>query len=216
MGLLNLLLIMGLSLFLAAGTLKYWEGWSYLLIFVLACVIITVYFLMKDPDLIRLRLKAGPMAEKRPVQKIIQLFTSLIFIAFFILAGLDHRFGWSNVPHPVVIAADIATALAFTFIFSVFRENSYTSGIIEIASRQHVISSGPYSIVRHPMYSGALALLVATPVALGSWWSLLLAVPMLILIILRVVDEEQLLRRNLSEYEEYCRQVPYRLLPRIW
>ena len=215
-GLTNLLVIMGLLLFFAAGNLNYWEGWTYLMIFFLACLFITFYFLTHNPDLIRNRLKAGPIAERKFVQKLIQACASVFFISVFLIAGFDHRLGLSKVPGTIVILADLLMVLSFALIFFVFRANTFTSGTIELSPNQHVVSTGPYAVVRHPMYSGGLLLLIVTPLALGSWWSWLLDVPMSIVIVLRLLDEEKFLMDTLTDYRDYTLKVPYRLLPHIW
>jgi len=216
LGLANLFVVLWLAIFLPAGSLDYREAWIYLAAFFIPSGLITFYFLRKDPDLIRNRLKAGPGAEKRLIQKLIQACASLLFVSIFLIAGYDHRFGLSSVPDVIVILADMLTVLSFTLIFFVFRENAYTSGTIEVSPKQPVVSSGPYAVVRHPMYSGALILLLVTPMALGSWWGLLLDVPMIILIILRLFDEEKFLLESLSAYSDYIQKVRYRLIPYIW
>ena len=133
-----------------------------------------------------------------------------------ILPSIDHRFSWSDVPLAVVIAGDVFVALGFFVIFFVFRENTYAAATIEVASGQKVISTGPYAIVRHPMYSGALVMLLGTPLALGSWWGLLMFIPMIFIIAWRLLDEEKFLSGSLSGYKDYCQKVQYRLVPFIW
>jgi protein-S-isoprenylcysteine O-methyltransferase Ste14 len=133
-----------------------------------------------------------------------------------ILPSLDHRFSWSAVPLLAVVVGDALTALGFFIVFRVFKENSFTAATIEVAPDQRVISTGPYAIVRHPMYSGALVMLVGTPLALGSWWGLLMSVLMIFAIAWRALDEERFLRKNLSGYAEYCQIVRYRLVPFVW
>ena len=161
-------------------------------------------------------MNAGPGAEKEKSQKRIQVFASLVFIGVMILPSLDHRFSWSDVPLSVVIAGDVFVALGFLLIFIVFRENTFSAATIEVAPDQKVISTGPYAIVRHPMYSGALVMLLGTPLALGSWWGLLMFIPMSFIIVWRLLDEEKFLSKNLSGYKEYCKKVQYRLVPFIW
>jgi protein-S-isoprenylcysteine O-methyltransferase Ste14 len=158
----------------------------------------------------------APGAEKEKSQKRIQLLASAAFIAAFILASLDRRFSWSDVPLPQVIAGDILVALGFFIIFIVFKENTFTSAIIEVAKDQKVISTGPYAIVRHPMYSGALVMLLGTPLALGSWWGLLLFIAMMFIIIRRLLDEEKFLLKNLQGYSDYKKKVQCRLVPFVW
>jgi protein-S-isoprenylcysteine O-methyltransferase Ste14 len=133
-----------------------------------------------------------------------------------LVPGFDHRLHWSYIPTIFVIAGNIAVLFGFLIVFFVFKENSYTSAIVEIADNQKVISTGLYAFVRHPMYSGGLLLLFFTPIALGSWYGLPLFLPMFIVIILRLLDEEKLLYQNLPDYKEYCQKVRYRLIPYIW
>jgi protein-S-isoprenylcysteine O-methyltransferase Ste14 len=161
-------------------------------------------------------MKAGLKAEKRKNQKIIILLIQLVFILMIVLLALDHRYRWSQVPLPVVILGDILIALSFYILFIVFRENTFSGSTIEVTSDQKVISTGPYAKLRHPMYSGALVMFFGIPLALGSWWGLLVVVPFALLIIWRLLDEEKFLSENLEGYKEYCRKVRFRLIPFIW
>ena len=149
-------------------------------------------------------------------QKLYQLLATFIFIGAMILPSLDHRFSWSAVPLPVVVAGDVLTALGFLIVFLVFKENTFTAATIAVTVDQKVVSTGPYAIVRHPMYSGALIMLFGTSLALGSWWGLLMFIPMIFTIAWRARDEERFLMKNLSGYEEYCQIVRYRLVPFAW
>jgi protein-S-isoprenylcysteine O-methyltransferase Ste14 len=211
-----LIVIMGLLLFISAGTLNFWQAWVYLLIFSTSSLLITLFLMKKDVELLKRRLNAGAAAENERSQKIIQAFAQFIFIGILIIPGLDHRFSWSDVPLYLVIAGDIFVALGFFIVFLVFKENSFTSAIIEIAEDQKVISTGPYRIVRHPMYSGALLLLLFTPFALASFWSLIFVILMIIVIIYRLLDEEKFLSKNLAGYKAYCQKTRFRLIPMIW
>ena len=215
-GFANLLVILGLSLFLPAWSLDFWQAWVFLAAFFIPVLFITVYFLRNDPELIERRLKAGPSAEQRTSQKALQSLASLIFVSIFLIPGFDHRLHWSHVPTILVIISDVVVLFGLLIVFFVFKENSYTSAIIEVGDKQKVIFTGPYAAVRHPMYSGALLMLFFTPVALGSWWAMPLFLPMFVVIVLRLLDEEELLLQSLPGYEEYCQKVQYRLIPRIW
>lgn len=137
-------------------------------------------------------------------------------MAIYVLSALDHRFEWSNIPLFIVIVGDILVALGFFFVFLVFRENTFTAATIEVAVDQEVITTGPYALVRHPMYVSALIMLFGTPLALGSWWGLLTLIPMTLLIVLRSLDEERFLFENLKGYREYCQKVRFRLIPLVW
>jgi protein-S-isoprenylcysteine O-methyltransferase Ste14 len=211
-----LAVVMALLLFLPAGTMHYWQAWIYLIIFVGASWLTTVYLARHDPALLERRMHGGPTAEKEPRQRVIMLGASLGFIALLVVPALDRRFGWSVVPFWLVLVGDILTALGFYLIFRVYRVNTFTAATIQVTSDQHVVSTGPYAIVRHPMYASASLYIIGTPLALGSGWGLLAVVAMLPFLIWRLMDEERLLARSLSGYTEYQKKVPYRLVPRIW
>ncbi len=211
-----LAVVMGLLLFVLAGTTHYWQAWVYLAIFTGASLLTTLYLMTKDPALLQRRMRGGPTAEKEPRQRFIMFFTSLGFIGLLVVPALDHRFGWSAVPLYGAIAGDLLVAVGFYFIFLVYRENTFTSATIEVAKDQRLISTGPYAIVRHPMYASASLYLVGTPVALGSYWGLVPLVGMLPFLIWRLFEEERFLARKLPGYVEYQRKVQHRLLPWIW
>ena len=207
---------MALTLFVPAGTVYYVQGWGYLTIFFGGSALITLYLEKHDPELLKRRLSAGPTAEKEPTQKIIMLFASIGFIAFLVVPALDYRFGWSTVPTTLVVLGDILVAAGFYLIFLVYKENTFTSATIEIAADQKVIATGPYAIVRHPMYSGGLLLFVGMPLALGSYWGLLVFVATTPFLLWRLVDEERFLSKNLPGYAEYKSKVSSRLIPRVF
>lgn len=211
-----LMLVLALALFLPAGSWHFWQAWVYLAVFAGCTIFITAYLIKYDPKLLASRVKAGPMAETQKSQQIIQSLASLFFIGLFIVPGLDFRFHWSEVPPIVSVIADGFVALGFLIVFLVFRENSYTSAVIEVSPEQKVITSGPYRVVRHPMYAGALLLLLFTPLALGSWVALPCPLPLLLVIAARLLDEEKYLLANLSGYPDYYQKVRYRLIPFIW
>lgn len=215
-GFANLFVVMGIGLFLPAWTLNFWEAWAFLAAFFVPVLLITLYFLKKDPLLIEGRLKAGPAAETRISQKLIQSLASLSFVLLVLIPGFDHRLGWSHVPAILVIVGDVFVVIGLSIVFFVFKENSFTSAVVEVAAGQRVISTGPYALVRHPMYSGALLMIVFMPIALGSWWGLPCALTMLLAIVLRLLDEETFLSQNLPGYEEYRMKVRWRLIPRVW
>jgi protein-S-isoprenylcysteine O-methyltransferase Ste14 len=215
-GLLQLPIVMGALLFLPAWTLDYWEAWAFIGVFFVCSLAITVYLAIKDPKLLARRMRAGPGAEKETAQKIIMVVALLSFGATIVVPALDHRFGWSAVPAAVVILGDILVVVGFAATFFVLRENTYSASTIEIAEGQTVISTGPYALVRHPMYSGALVMVMGIPLALGSWWGLLMLVPTTAGIIWRLLDEERFLTKNLPGYAAYVETVRYRLVPRVW
>lgn len=209
-------IFMGALLFLPAGTFDYWEAWVFAAVFFVCNVALTIWLMIKDPNLLERRMKAGPGAEKEAAQKIIMVVAMLSFAGLGILPALDHRFGWSDVPTPVVILGDILVALSYLVFYFVFRENTYGAATIQVEKNQRVISTGPYALVRHPMYVGALILMLAFPIALGSWWGLLMFIPCVAVIIWRLLDEEKFLSRNLAGYTEYKNQVQYHLIPSVW
>jgi protein-S-isoprenylcysteine O-methyltransferase Ste14 len=216
LGFAKLIVGLGLFLFVPAWTLNFWQAWVYLFLFSVSAALITVYLWVKDPQLLERRVKAGPGAEKESRQQLIQVLASLAFAGLLVLPSLDYRFSWSEVPFVGVVAGDLLVALGFYIIFNVFKENTFASATVEMAPQQKVISTGPYAIVRHPMYSGALVMLFGTPLALGSWWGLLPFVAITFIIRWRLLQEEKFLTKSLPGYSDYCHKVKYRLVPSIW
>jgi protein-S-isoprenylcysteine O-methyltransferase Ste14 len=211
-----LAVVMGLLLFVPAATVSYWQAWVYLSIFTSASALTTLYLMRTDPALLGRRMRGGPTAEKRPVQKFIMLCTSIGFIALLVVPSLDHRFGWSAVPLSGVVAGDVLVAIGFCLISLVYRENTFTSATIEVAENQKVISTGPYAIVRHPMYASGSLYLLGTPLALGSYWGLVPLAAMIPFLLWRLFDEERFLARKLPGYSEYQKRVRHRLVPFVW
>ena len=209
-------LALAAMLFVPAGTLRFWQGWLFGFVFVAATSAISVYFLKHDPKLVERRMRAGPMAEQEPAQKIIMAITFLGFFLLMALPGFDHRRHWSAVPAWLEITANGGVALSFWIFFIVLRQNSFAASTIRVEPGQPVVSTGVYAIVRHPLYSGALLLLVFTPLALGSYWTLIVAVAMVFALVWRILDEERFLKQNLPGYTDYCRRVRYRLIPWVW
>lgn len=207
------LFIVGLMLFLPAGSLYYWEGWIYLCILFVPMVLVLVYLLKHDPDLLVRRMR---FREKEQEQKTIIKTAIPVFFGGFLIPGFDYRFGWSDVPVVLVLASDVIVFLGYFVIFLTFLENSYASRIIEVEKGQTVISTGPYAIVRHPMYLGWLLMFLFTPIALGSYWALIVFLPLAVMIIFRIRNEEEVLLRDLPGYKEYCTKVRYRLVPLVW
>jgi protein-S-isoprenylcysteine O-methyltransferase Ste14 len=215
-GLVQFIVGLGLLLFVPAWALDYWQAWVYLLLFAVSATLTTAYLRKTDPRLLERRLTVGSRAETQKSQKRIQVYAALAFVGTVALPSIDHRFAWSAAPLPVVLAGDILLVLGFFVIFLVFRENSFAAAIIEVVSDQKVISTGPYAVVRHPMYAGALVMFVGTPLALGSWWGLLMLVPFALTIVWRLLDEERFLAARLPGYNAYCRKVRWRLVPLLW
>jgi protein-S-isoprenylcysteine O-methyltransferase Ste14 len=215
-GFVQLLTVMGIIIFVPAWTLDYWQAWIFLAAFFVPALVITIYLMKNDPKLLERRTTAGPGSEQERSQNIIQALAALAFIAMFIVSALDHRFGWSTVPAYVTALGDVLVIVGFYFVFLVFKENTFASGTIEVVAEQRVISTGPYALVRHPMYIGALVMLVGVPLALVSWWGLLAIIPMTIVLIFRLLDEEKFLAKNLAGYSDYQSKVRYHLFPLIW
>jgi protein-S-isoprenylcysteine O-methyltransferase Ste14 len=208
--------LMGALLFVPAGTLRYWQAWVFCAVFFACNLGLTAYLAIYDPKLLERRMRVGPAAEQTPAQKIIMVFALLFFAAATVLPALDHRFGWSDVPAAVALLGDALVVLAYVGFQRVFRANSYGAATIQVEAEQTVVSSGPYAVVRHPMYSWALVMTVGMALALGSWWALLTLVPCVLVLAWRLLDEEQFLHRNLRGYTEYTRKVRWRLIPGVF
>lgn len=212
-GFLSLFAISLALLFLPAWTLNYWQAWTYLAVLMASIAALLAYLVKNDPALLARRVNN---AEKETSQKVIHFLVNLVFAAAEVVPGLDHRFGWSAVPTYFVLAGDFLVALGMLIIFFVFRENTFTASTVQVATDQKVISSGLYALVRHPMYVGGLVFTFGIPLALGSWWGLLTFIPLTLVIVWRVLDEERFLVKNLSGYGEYRGKVRYRLIPFVW
>lgn len=204
---------LGLLILIPAGTFNYWQVYVYFATLVVPMIFVLFYFLKTDPKFLERRTKTK---EKEKQQTIVSILSTIVFLAGFILPGLDHRFTWSDVPVYLSIAADIIILFGYLIIFSVFRQNSYASRIIEISEDQTIISTGLYGIVRHPMYIGVLIMFIPTPIALGSYWGLIPFALLPVSLILRILNEEKVLSDNLKGYKEYCQKTRYRLIPSIW
>ena len=199
--------------FLPAGTFAYWEAWLYLTVLLIPMVLVLIYLLRNDPALLARRMR---MREKEASQKLIVKLGSLYYLLIFLIPGFDKRFGWSNVPVVVVIVADVLVLLGYGMFFLVLRENRYASRIIEVEQGQEVISSGPYAIVRHPMYLGVSLMYILSPLALGSYWATIPSLLIIPLLVARIRNEESVLGRELKGYKEYMQKTKYRLIPGIW
>jgi protein-S-isoprenylcysteine O-methyltransferase Ste14 len=207
--------LFGLALFVSAGTINYWQAWVYLIVGAVSSVPLMLY-ITKDPILLENRTKAGPTAEQRPLQKIIVACLAIPYIAAFIVPGLDYRFGWSSVPLWLCMLGDLSIIVAMWIAYRVFKENSYGSATVQITQDQRVISTGPYAIVRNPMYSSAVVYFVGMSLALGSYWGLVPAALMILGFVWRLFDEEKFLAQNLPGYTDYCTKVRWHLIPGIF
>ena len=207
------LLLVAALLFLPAGTLAYPGGWRFIGLLFVPMLILGAVLFVKSPTLLEKRLNAK---EKEGAQKGVLALSALLFIAGFVVAGLDHRFGWSSVPPWAIILASAVLLISYALYAEVMRENAYLSRTVEVQEGQQVVDTGLYGIVRHPMYAVTLWLFLSIPVVLGSWWSLLCFAPYAAVIILRIYNEEKVLTRSLPGYAEYKTRVKYRLIPFVW
>jgi protein-S-isoprenylcysteine O-methyltransferase Ste14 len=204
---------MGLMVLLPAGTWQYPEAYVYFGTLTLPLIPAMIYFYCKAPSLLEKRMKTK---ERRGAQKVFVLFASLSIVGAFVVPGLDRRFGWSDLPLWIALVADGLVLLGYLFIVYVFKTNAYASRVVEIQRDQKVIASGPYAVVRHPMYLGMIVLYMASPVALGSLWGMIPAALLVPMLVLRIHNEEALLREKLAGYDEYCRKQKFRLIPLLW
>jgi protein-S-isoprenylcysteine O-methyltransferase Ste14 len=207
---------LGILLFLPAWTFNYWQAWVFMLVFISSTNAIGIYLALKDPVLLERRKKIGPTAEQSSTQKIIIALSIVGLLALMVFSAFDHRFTWSPVPIYISLLGDVLIALGLLIDFFVFRENSYGASTIETFADQKVISTGLYALVRHPMYVGVLVMCIGVPLALDSWWGLVFLALTLPVLILRILDEEKLLKKDLPGYSEYTQRVRYRLAPYLW
>ena len=205
-----------LLIFVPVGTWRYWQGWVFVVVFSASTTAFTVYLALYDRPLLERRMSAGPQYEKDLSQKIIVSLMIAAFLLFVILPPLDHRVALSPVSSLVTLAGDVLIILSFVFIFWVLKVNSFAAANVSIATDQKVIDSGPYAVVRHPMYLGALGLFIGIPLALGSWLTICLLPAVFATLIWRMVAEERILRRELPGYVDYTYRVPHRIIPAIW
>lgn len=206
-------LVLCTAFFLPARTLNYWEAWVYIGIIFSCASFAVVYFLKNDPQLLERRIKTK---EKLKEQRLIIRAGWLIFLLIFLIPGFDKYYGWSDVPLALILISDIMVITGYLMVIAVFRENSYTSRVVDVESGQKVISTGPYAIVRHPMYSGNILMYGFTPLALASYWGLIGSVLLILLLVLRIRSEEKFLIINLDGYRDYLQKTRYRLIPGIW
>jgi protein-S-isoprenylcysteine O-methyltransferase Ste14 len=210
------LVVLGALLFVPAGTFDYWQAWVFVAMFTLATVLPTIYLARNDPAALQRRMHGGPQAETRTVQKIVILVVFVGLFGMVVFSALDHRFGWSTVPAAVSLVGDALVVAGLVIGLLTVAQNSYAAATIQVEADQKLASKGLYSLVRHPMYAGNVLLMVGMPLALGSYWALLLVAPIVVVLIFRILDEEKMLSHELAGYPEYAHQVRYRLLPYVW
>lgn len=206
----------GLMLFLPAGTFDYWQAWVFLAVFALVTWIPAAYLARNNRAALQRRLRTGPFRETRMLQKLIAAIVFVSLEGTLVLSALDHRFGWSPVPTTLCLVGDVLVTVGFGLAMIVVIQNGYAGSTITVETEQKLISTGLYGLVRHPMYTGNIVMMVGIPLALGSYWGLIFVVPGLAVLVLRIQDEEQLLEQELSGYREYTQQVHYRIVPHVW
>ena len=203
-------------LFWPAGTLNYWQAWVFIAVFIVATLVPSVYLAATNPAALKRRMQAGPAAETRLLQKIIITFAFLSMGAMIVVSALDFRFGWSLVPAAVSVVGDLLVAVGLLITMVTTIQNGYAAANIKVESGQTVVSTGVYSVVRHPMYFGNVVLMIGVPLALGSYWGLLFVIPGLVVLAIRILDEEKVLVSQLAGYRDYAQRVHYRLVPYVW
>ena len=206
----------GLMLFLPAATFNYWQAWVFLVVFGLSTLIPSIYLLRTNPAALERRMRTGPTAETRPVQKVVIVVAGLSLVALIVVSALDYRFGWSTVPASISVVGDVLVAFGLGVAMLVVIQNGYAASTITVESGQKLVSTGLYAFVRHPMYAGTVIEMLGIPLALGSYWGLVFVVPGLIGLAVRIGDEERLLKQELDGYSEYVQKVHYRLVPYVW
>jgi protein-S-isoprenylcysteine O-methyltransferase Ste14 len=210
------IVVFGSMVFLPAGTFNYWQAWVFLVVVLLSAWVPTVYLLRADPVALEGRMSGGPAAETRMAQKVVIAGLYLSLAAMVVVSVLDHRFGWSTVPTAICLVGDVLVAVGLGVVGLVIIQNSYAASTVRVRADQKVVSTGLYGMVRHPMYTGNVIMLVGIPIALGSYWGLVLVAPGLIVLAWRIRDEEKLLQQELTGYREYTQTVRYRLVPLMW
>jgi protein-S-isoprenylcysteine O-methyltransferase Ste14 len=210
------LIVLAALLFLPAWTLNYPQAWVFLAVFALSMLGLTLYLLKKNPKMLERRLNSRPASETRRSRKILHSLASKALLLTIIVPAIDPRCRWSTVPLSLVVTGNMLVALGFLMVTAVFRENTFASAIIEMMEGQKIIATGPYAVVRHPMYLGLLITFFGIPLALGSWWALATVLPLVLVLAGRIQDEEAFMIQHLPEYAAYRTRVPYRLVPFVW
>ena len=203
-------------LFLPAGTFNYWQAWLFIAVFAVFTLVPAAYLIRTNPAALERRMRAGPLAETRTVQKVVSVVAGVSALGQLVLCALDHRFGWSAVPAVVSVAGDVLVAVGLGIALLVVVQNSYAAANVTVEAGQKPVSTGLYGFVRHPMYLGNLVMMLGIPLALGSYWALLIVVPGIFVLAVRILDEEKMLEQELDGYRDYACKVRYRLLPYVW
>jgi protein-S-isoprenylcysteine O-methyltransferase Ste14 len=210
------LVVFGLLVFWPAGTFDYWQGWTFIAVFAASTTIPSLYLAATNPAALKRRMQAGPAAETRVLQKVIISIAFLAMGATIVVSALDFRFGWSSVPAAISVIGDVLVAVGLGIAMLTTIQNGYASANITVESGQQLVSTGLYSVVRHPMYFGNVVLMIGIPLALGSYWGLIFVIPGVAILALRILDEEKVLTQELAGYPDYTNKVHYRLMPGVW
>lgn len=210
------LVVYGLLVFVPAGTLHYWQGWAFVAIAMGLTTVSTVWLAVNNPAALQRRMRAGPRAESRTIQKVLVTVLFLSALGVMAFSAFDHRTGWSSVPPWVSVLGDVMVAVGLASALFVVVQNNYAAANITVEEGQTLTSDGLYGVVRHPMYSGSLIMMLGIPLALGSYWGLLIVMGGVVVLVLRILDEEKLLSTELAGYREYTQRVRYRLVPYVW
>lgn len=207
---------LGLLLFLPAGTLNYWQAWVFVATTLAATITPSIYIARTNPAAMERRMHGGPRAETRPVQKVVISGAFLALLGMVAFSAYDYRMGWSHLPVWLCVLGDVLVAAGLGLAMLVVIQNGYAAATITVETGQRVVSSGVYKFVRHPMYVGNVIMMIGIPLALGSYWGLLFVIPGVLVLVVRIRDEESMLAQELAGYAEYVREVRYRLLPYVW
>jgi protein-S-isoprenylcysteine O-methyltransferase Ste14 len=210
------LAVLGLLLFLPAGTLNYWQAWAFIATSIVATIVPSMYLARTNPAALERRMRAGPRAEPRTLQKVVITGAFLTFVGMLVLSAYDHRMGWSRLPGWLCLVGDALVVLGLGLSMLVVVQNGYAAANVAVETGQRVVSTGVYAFVRHPMYVGNIIMMFGIPLALDSYWGLVFTLPGVVVLVLRIRDEETLLAQELAGYREYARHVRYRLLPHVW
>lgn len=208
--------VFGLMVFLAAFTFDYWQAWVFLAVYAVSAWLPSIYLLRTNPVALQRRMRGGPAAETRTVQKFVMGGVWVSLAATLVVSALDHRFGWSAVPTAMCLVGDVLVAAGLGVVMLVVIQNSYAAGTVRVEEGQKLTSTGLYGLVRHPMYTGNVIMMIGVPLALGSYWGLIFVIPHLLILSVRVRDEERLLEEQLDGYREYRGKVRYRVVPLVW
>jgi len=207
------ILLFAALLFLPAGTTHYWQAWLYLVVLFTPMILALILFYLRAPALLERRMRSR---EPQPGQVPIVLVASALIIAAYLVPGFDRRYGWSNVPDWLALLAAALVVLSYAFLLYTLWTNRFAARVVDVEEGQRAITTGPYAVVRHPMYLAITLLFLFTPLALGSYWGMLAGLLLPVVLVARIDGEETLLRKELEGYEAYCQKVRYRMLPFLW